>query len=107
VAGLGGAVLVWRAGQRAAAWLSLLAAALAVVAARVAGAWPAVPPDVPDRIVVLAAGFLVPPTAYGLWALLHRARVPVIGTATAVVLFVARGGAGRPGQPPARGAVDC
>src|SRR5262249_2097879 len=66
VAGVVGLVLLWRSGHRTAAWLALLATVLSVAAARLAGAWPALSADVPDRIIVLAAGFMLPPTIYGL-----------------------------------------
>jgi hypothetical protein len=100
--GVIGLVVLWRAGHKAAAWLLLLTALLAIAAARLAGAWPAVPPDVPDRVIVLAAGFLVPPTAFGLWTLLSSARVPAVGTAVAVAALVVVGWVDGPSRPMAR-----
>jgi hypothetical protein len=102
LAGIAGAVLVWRAGHRIGSGLLLFAAVLTIVVARAAGAWPAVPPDVPDRVIVLAAGFLVPLIAYGLWALLRRARVPVTGTVFVVTLLLLAGWAEGPRRPLAR-----
>lgn len=102
LAGVLGAVLMWRAGHRAAAGLGLLAAGLTVLVARVAGAWPAVPPDVPGRTVVLAAGFLVPPAAFALWRVLGVLRIPVLGAAAAVLGLVLAGGLDGPGRPLAK-----
>ena len=72
VAGGAALVFVWRSGYRAAAGLFALASGLSILVARVAGVWPAVPPDVPGRIVVLAAAFLAPATAFTLWGILAR-----------------------------------
>jgi hypothetical protein len=70
--GLFGSVIVWRAGHCSAASLSLLSALLAAVVARACCAWPGLPHGLPERLVVLAAGFLIVPTAFGLWRLLER-----------------------------------
>ena len=104
IAGIVGMVLVWRTGHRAAAGLLALAAGLTVAVARVADAWPAVSPDVPDRVTVLAAAFLVPPTAFGLWTLLQRMRIPAVGTAVAVALLLLAGWADGRSRPLARAA---
>jgi len=85
VAGVGSVVALWRTGFRPAAGLAAFAAGLSLVVARISGAWPAVPPDVPGRIVVLAAAFLVPATAFGTWRLLQRARLAAAVTIFAVV----------------------
>ncbi|MBA4186833.1 MAG: hypothetical protein C0467_02325 [Planctomycetaceae bacterium] len=82
--GLIGGVLVWRSGHRSAAALSLLSAVLAVAVARVSGAWPGLPPGISDRLVVLAAGFLILPTTFGAWLILERCRLA--GVATGVAL---------------------
>jgi len=89
--GIIGAFLLARAGYRAAAGLSLLAAGLSVAVARTAGAWPILAADVPDRLVVLAAAFLVPPLAFAFWLLLRTARIAVAGTilVTAGLVMVA------------------
>lgn len=97
--GVIGVALLWRVGQRSAAWLMFLAAVLAIAAARVAGAWPAVSPDVPDRIIVLAAGFLVPPTAFGIWVLLRSVRLAAIATTIALAGLLIVGWADGPRRP--------
>lgn len=100
--GLIGAVLLWRAGHRTAAWLLVLSAGLAVAAARVASAWGGLSEDVPDRVVVLAAGFLVAPAAYASWAALRRVRLAAVGTSAAVCALMVVGWADGPGRPLAR-----
>lgn len=94
--GLVGAMFVWRAGHRTATWLLLLACGLAIAAARLARAWPAVSPDVPERFIVLAAGFLVPSTALGLWTLLARFGAEGLGTILAVAGLLVLGWADGP-----------
>ena len=101
--GIAGTILLWRSGHRAAAGLLALAAGVTILVARVAGAWPAVSPDVPDRVTVLAAAFLVPPTAFGLWTLLQRLRMPVIGTSAAVAALLLIGWVDGRSHPLARG----
>jgi hypothetical protein len=91
VAGMLGAALVWRAGCRASAWLLALSAALAVAAARVAAAWEGLPAHVPGRLALLAAGFLVPPLAFGVWSLLDRFRLAGAAAAALVAGAVAVG----------------
>ncbi len=100
--GLIGAVLLWRAGHRAAAGLLLLAAGLTVSLARLAGAWPAISPEVPTKIVVLAAGFLVPLTAFGLWVPLKKVRAAALGTIVAATGLFVIGWAGGPVVPVAQ-----
>ncbi|MCE9568167.1 MAG: hypothetical protein K8U57_39710 [Planctomycetes bacterium] len=73
--GLIGGVLVWRSGHRSAAVLSLLSAVLAVTVARVSGVWPGLPHDISNRLIVLAAAFLVLPAASVLWLVLERCQV--------------------------------
>jgi hypothetical protein len=89
--GLAGLAVMWRSGHRAAAWLSLLAAVLAVAGARVAWAWPATPPGVAQRAVVLAGGFLITPAVFGLWTLLDRLRVARVTAIVAVGALVVIG----------------
>ncbi len=75
VGGLIGTVLVWRSGHRSASALTLLSAMLAIAVARVSGAWPGLTAEIPARLIVLAGGFLIVPTALGLWLVLERCRV--------------------------------
>jgi hypothetical protein len=100
--GIAGLVLLWRTSHKASAWLLLLAALFAVLMARVAGVWSAVPPAVPDRVMVLAAGFLVPPTAFAVWTLLRTVRGAVIATIIALVGLMIVGWVDGPGKPLAR-----
>ena len=104
VAGIAGAVLLWRSGDRVSAGLAAFSSALALLVARIAGAWPAMPPDVPERIIVQAAAFLVPATAYGVWRVLARARLPVAATIVAVVWLLFAGWADGRTRPLARAA---
>jgi hypothetical protein len=91
LAGVAGVVLLWRAGDRVSAGLAAFAAGLALLVARGARTWPAMPPDVPDRIIVLAAAFLLPALAFGASRVLARARLATAATIVAVVwlLFAA------------------
>jgi hypothetical protein len=100
--GVVGLILLWRTGHKTAAWLLLLAAVFAVMMARVAGVWPAVPPAIPDRVMVLAAGFLVPPTAYSVWAALSAFRGARLATILAVAALLIVGWVDGAGQPLAR-----
>jgi hypothetical protein len=102
VAGLLGLLLLGRVGQRSAAWLLLLAAVLTVAVARLTRAWPLLAPDGPDRIVVLAAGFLVPPTAFGLWSVLSLVRLHTALTVLAGLGLLVVGWVDAPGRPLAR-----
>jgi hypothetical protein len=102
--GLAGLAAMWRSGHRAAAWLSLLAAGLAVAAARVAWAWPATPPGVAQRAVVLAGGFLVAPAVFGLWVVLRRLRLARAFAVVAVVGLTAAGWADGANRPVGRAA---
>jgi hypothetical protein len=97
-----GTVMLWRTGQRAAAWLLALAAVFTVGFARVACTWPALSPEIPEKIVVMAAGFLVPPTAFALWTLLTQLRFAAIGTAIITAGLVFIGWADGPIRPLAR-----
>ena len=99
VAGGAALVFVWRSGYRAAAGLFALASGLSILVARVAGVWPAVPPDVPGRIVVLAAAFLAPATAFTLWGILARVRLSIITTIGAVIILLLAGWADGRGRP--------
>lgn len=101
-AGIAGIVMLWRDGYRPVAGLLAFASGLTLAVARVAGAWPAMQPNVTDRIIVLAAAFLVPPTAYGAWRLLERIRVPHTATAFAVVFMLFAGWADGRSRPLAR-----
>ena len=103
-AGVAGIVVLWRSGNRVAAGLLAFASGLALLVARISGAWPAVPPDVPGRVVVFAAAFLVPAAAYALWRLLERIRIPVLATAFAVVYLLFAGWADGRSRPLARAA---
>lgn len=100
--GIAGLVLLWRTGHKTGAWLLLLAALFAVLMARVAGVWSAVPPAVPDRVMVLAAGFLVPPTAYAVWELLRTVRGAAIATTIVLLGLMMVGWVDGPGKPLAR-----
>ncbi|HEV3385350.1 MAG TPA: hypothetical protein VG097_11095 [Gemmata sp.] len=100
--GFTGLVLLWRTGHKTASWLLLLAALFAVMMARVAGSWSAVPPAVPDRVMVLAAGFLVPPTVYAVWVLLRTIRATAIATGIALIGLLTIGWVDGTGQPLAR-----
>ena len=102
MAGIAGVVVQWRGGDRVSAGLAALASALALLVARIAGNWPAMPPDVPERIVVFAAAFLVPATAYGAWRLLARARLATAATVIAVVWLCFAGWADGRTRPLAR-----
>ena len=100
--GIAGLVLLWRTHHKTAAWLLLMASVFTVVMARVAGVWSAVPPAVPDRVMVLAAGFLLPPTAYVLWVLLRSIRGDVIAIIIALLGLLVVGWVDGSGQPLAR-----
>jgi hypothetical protein len=103
LAAVAGVALLWGARQRAPAALAVVAFALAVAAARLAAAWPRVPPDVPARVAPLAVAFLVPAAAFGAWELLNRFRAAGAGTVLAVVGLFLVGWADGPGEPLARG----
>jgi hypothetical protein len=104
LAGVAGAVVGWRAGHRAAAGLLILSAGLAGAAARVAGAWPALPADVPDRLGLLAAAFLVPPATLAAWAALRRVKLAGPVAVLLVGWLLAAGWADGRGRPLARAA---
>lgn len=99
VAGLAGLVVMFAAGRRTAAGLLFVGAALTVVVARIAAAWPRVPADVADRVVPLAAGFLALPAAFALWAALARVGVAGFATVLAVAATLVVGWADAPGRP--------
>lgn len=96
---LGGLVLLWAGGHRAAAWLSFLAAALAVCAARLAATWPRVPPEVPARVAPFALALLVPAASFGVWEVLRRGRIAGAGVALCAALLFLAGWADGPGAP--------
>ncbi|AMV23183.1 hypothetical protein VT84_02145 [Gemmata sp. SH-PL17] len=96
---VGGLVLVWAAGHRAAAWLAFVAAALTILIARVSAAWPRVPVDVPGRVAPLALAFLVPTAAFGVWEILRRAHVAKLGSVLVAVVLLVVGWADGPGAP--------
>jgi hypothetical protein len=100
--GLIGLVLLCRTGHKTAAWLLLMSALFAVMMARVAGAWSAVPRAVPDRVMVLAAGFMVPPAVYAVWVLLRAIRSELIVTFVALLGLMIVGWVDGTGQPLAR-----
>jgi hypothetical protein len=94
--GVAGLILLARTGHRTAAWLVLTASLFVVMMARVAGAWALVPPNVPNRIMVLAAGFLLPPTVHVLWEALRAARSARVVTVLALGALTAAGWADTP-----------
>jgi hypothetical protein len=100
--GVAGVVMLWRAGDRVSAGLAAFAAALAFLVARGARVWPAMPHDVPERLVVLSAAFLVPATAFGIWNVLARARLAQAVTFLAVAWLVLAGWADSRTRPLAR-----
>jgi hypothetical protein len=100
--GMIGIVLLWRTGHKSAGWLLLLSALFAVMMARVAGVWSAIPPAVPGRVMVLTAGFLVPPTVYAVWVLLRAVRSAVVVTVIALGGLLIVGWVDGSGQPLAR-----
>ncbi|HSQ58195.1 MAG TPA: hypothetical protein VLM40_20895, partial [Gemmata sp.] len=96
--GVVGMAILWRSGQRAAAWLSLLAAVLAIAGARVAAAWPTMLPGTPARAALLAGGFLVAPAVSAIWTFLDRlrlAKATAIFAIAALVLVAWVDGSGR------------
>ncbi|MBP3959155.1 hypothetical protein J8F10_28250 [Gemmata sp. G18] len=96
---IGGLVLVWAAGHRAAAWLAFVAAVLAVLTARLSAAWPRVPADVPGRVAPLALAFLAPAAAFGVWEVLRRAHAAKVGSVLVAVGLLTVGWADGPGAP--------
>ncbi|MDY3559695.1 hypothetical protein R5W23_000709 [Gemmata sp. JC673] len=96
---LGGLVLLWAGGHRAAAWLSLLTAVLAVCAARLAATWPRVPPEVPTRVAPFALALLTPAAAFGVWEVMRRARAGGAGVALCAAALFLVGWADGPGAP--------
>lgn len=96
---LGGLVLLWAGGHRAAAWLAFLTAALAVGAARLAAAWPRVPPDVPARVAPFVLALLTPAAAFGVWEVMRRSRVANVGAGLCAAALVLVGWADGPGAP--------
>jgi hypothetical protein len=98
-----GVVLLWLTHHRASAALAVVAVVVAVASARLAAAWPRVPADVPGRVAPLAAAFLVPAAAFGLWELLRRVRLAGVGSVLAAIGLFLVGWADGPGEPLARG----
>jgi nitroreductase len=94
---------LWRSGNRGAAGLLLLALLQSVAGARLLAAWPRVTTDVPDRVIPMAAGLLVVPTAAGLWKVLERGQLAAAGTVLAVVGVLTVGWADGPDRPLAGG----
>jgi hypothetical protein len=103
-AGIAGVVLLWRAGDRVSAGLAAFAAGLALLVARGARTWPAMPPDAPDRLIVFAAAFLIPAMAFGARRILARARLATTATIAAVVWLVFAAWADGGARPLARAA---
>lgn len=95
----GGLVLLWAANRRAAAWLAVVAAVLAIGAARFAAAWPRVPADAAGRVAPLALAFLAPAAAFGVWEVLRRARAANVGAVLAAVALLLVGWADGPREP--------
>ncbi len=95
----GGLVLLWATGHRAAAWLALFTAVLALSAARLAAAWPRVPSDVPGRVAPLVLALLAPAAAFGVWETLRRARAASAGAIVAAVGLLLVGWADGPSAP--------
>jgi hypothetical protein len=102
VAGLLGVVLLWRAGQRSAAGLLLLAALWALGVARVARAWPVLAADAADCLIVMAVGFLVPATAWAVWCVLNSVRLGTLATVLVVGGLLVVGWLDGPSRPLAR-----
>ena len=100
--GLVGLILLWRAEHKTAAWLLLFSSIFVVLMARIASAWSIVPPTVPDRIMVLAAGFLLLPAAHIVWMLLRVVRGSVLSVIVAMVGLTVIGWVDGPAQPLAR-----
>jgi hypothetical protein len=99
LAGLAGLVATWRSGHRGAAGLLFGTALLTTAVARLLAAWPRVPPSGPERLVPLIAGFLILPTAFGLWKLLARANATIVGAAAAVLVLLVVAWADGPTRP--------
>jgi hypothetical protein len=100
--GLAGAVFAWRCGCQTAAWLGAVAAGLAVGFARFAWASPALPTGMADRLVLLAAAFLVPAMAFGTWKILRFFRGANVGIALALLVLLFIGWLDGPNRPLAR-----
>lgn len=86
--GCAGLILLWKTAHKTSALLLFLATLFAVVMARVAGAWSAMSQDATERVMVLAAGFLLLPAAYGLWLMLRIIRGAAIATSLSLVLLL-------------------
>ncbi|MDB5310528.1 MAG: hypothetical protein JWO38_4730 [Gemmataceae bacterium] len=97
--GAAGLVALWRGGYRESAVLLLSSTLLTVTVARVLAAWPRVPPDAPERLAPLAAGFLALPAAFGLWKVLERGRFAAVTAAGAVTALLVVGWADGPDRP--------
>ncbi len=95
---LAGLVLMARVGRRAGAWLLPAAAVATLLAARVGVG----PGDGPDRVAPLAAGFLVVPAAFALWAAAGRAWAGGPATVAAVATLLVVGWADGANRPLAR-----
>lgn len=100
---LGGVIFLWVTRRCASAGLAVVAVLTAVALARVAGAWPRMPSDVPARVAPLAAAFLVPAAAFGTWELLRRVSFANVGAVLAAGGMVVVAWADGPGDPLARG----
>ena len=99
LAGLAGLVVMWRNGQRSAAGLLFGTVLLTTAVARLLAAWPRVPVGGPERMVPLIAGLLVLPAAFGMWQLLSRVNVAIIGTACSVACLALIGWVDGPNRP--------
>jgi hypothetical protein len=100
--GVAGLVMLWRTNHKTAAWLLFLASVFTVLMARVAGVWAAIPPEVPARVMVLAAGFMLPATAHMAWVFLQTIRGASAAAFVAVVGLLVVGWVDGSGQPLAR-----
>jgi hypothetical protein len=75
---------------------------IGLVMARVTGVWSAIPPAVPNRVMVLAAGFLLPPTLYAVWLLLRMIRASTTAAIAVIAGLSIVGWVDGSGQPLAR-----
>lgn len=102
VGGLVGSLILWRRTDPTAAWLGLVAGGLAVAAARFTEVWPGAVEGTSERLVLLAAGFLLP----GVAALAGRVLTVVRATSAAgvvlVLMLLVVGWLDGPGRPLAR-----
>ena len=97
-----GLVSAWRHGCRTAAWLAVVSAGLAVASARLAAASLLLSAGATDRLVLLAAAFLVPATASAVAKLLGWFRGPGVATVLLLLALLFLGWLDGPTRPLAR-----